>query len=67
MRLARARTRASFRSRFSTRSRLSSGWKPMHQQPPKTPLFASTSRANASQLDSSSTLIVYPAPTTDAA
>src|SRR3954447_23895744 len=32
----------------------------MHQQPPKTPLFASTSLANASQLDSSRALIVYP-------
>ena len=32
----------------------------MHQQPPKTPLFASTSPANASQLDSSRALIVYP-------
>src|SRR3954453_16403211 len=31
----------------------------MHQQPPKTPLFASTSLANASQLDSSRALIVY--------
>src|SRR5918994_1032412 len=35
----------------------------MHQQPPKTPLFASTSPANASQLDSSRALIVYPDPT----
>src|SRR5918997_600650 len=31
----------------------------MHQHPPKTPLFASTSPANASQLDSSSALIAY--------
>jgi hypothetical protein len=35
----------------------------MHQQPPKTPLFASTSPANAPQLDSSRALIVYPDPT----
>src|SRR4051812_41035347 len=35
----------------------------MHQQPPKTPLFASTSPANASQLASSRVLIVYPDPT----
>src|SRR5207247_10179079 len=34
----------------------------MHQQPPKTPLFASTSPANASQFDSSRALIVYPTP-----
>src|SRR6266508_2672355 len=34
----------------------------MHQQPPKTPLFAATSLANASQLDSSRALIVYPRP-----
>src|SRR4051812_6654824 len=31
----------------------------MHQQPPNTPLFASTSPANASQLDSSRALIAY--------
>jgi hypothetical protein len=30
----------------------------MHQQPPKTPLLRSTSVANASQVDSSSALIV---------
>src|SRR6188508_208694 len=36
----------------------------MHQQPPKTPLFASTSFANASQLDSSRASILYPDPTT---
>ena len=35
----------------------SSSWNPMHQQPPKTPLFASTSAANASQVDSSSAWI----------
>src|SRR4051812_39598126 len=35
----------------------------MHQQPPKTPLFASTRAANGSQLDSSRALIVYPDPT----
>src|SRR5262249_4632505 len=35
----------------------------MHQQPPKTPLFASTSRANASQVDSSRASIRYPEPT----
>ena len=34
----------------------------MHQQPPKTPSFDSTSPANASQLDSSRALIVYPDP-----
>ena len=30
-----------------------SGWKPMHQQPPKMPLLASTSAAKAGQVDSS--------------
>src|SRR5215211_1615268 len=35
----------------------------MHQQPPKTPSFASTSPANASQLDSSRDFTVYPDPT----
>src|SRR4030095_5847647 len=39
----------------------------MHQQPPKTPLFSSTSLANASQLDSSRAFIVYPDPTTTSA
>ena len=39
----------------------------MHQQPPKTPLFSSTSLANASQLDSSRALVVYPDPTTNSA
>ena len=34
---------------------------------PKTPLFASTSLANASQLDPSRALIVYPDPTTNSA
>ena len=31
----------------------------MHQHPPKTPLFSSTSAANASHVVSSSALIVY--------
>src|SRR5919204_2098962 len=39
----------------------------MHQQPPKTPLFASISPANASQLDSSRASIVYRDPTTNSA
>ena len=33
-----------------------SGWKPMHQQPPKMPLLASTRAANAGHVDSSSGL-----------
>src|SRR5690349_3842723 len=36
----------------------------MHQQPPNTPLFASTSAANASQLDVSRALVVYAGTTT---
>jgi hypothetical protein len=28
-----------------------SGWKPMHQQPPKMPLLRSTNAANAAQVD----------------
>src|SRR5690242_719277 len=53
-------TRSSFRSRFSAGDCRSgpSAWKPMHQQPPNTPLFASTSAANASHVLSSSALIV---------
>ncbi len=39
----------------------------MHQHPPKMPLFASTSLANASQLDSSRRLTVYPVATAGAA
>jgi hypothetical protein len=31
-----------------------SGWNPMHQQPPETPLLASTSRAKSSQLSGES-------------
>jgi hypothetical protein len=31
-----------------------SGWNPMHQQPPKMPLFCSTSAAKAGHVDSSS-------------
>jgi len=31
----------------------------MHQHPPKTPLFSSTSAANASHVVSSSALVVY--------
>jgi hypothetical protein len=39
----------------------------MHQQPPNTPLLASTSAAKAGQVDSSSGLIVYDEPATPAA
>jgi hypothetical protein len=35
-----------------------SGWNPMHQQPPKTPLLRSTNAANASHVDSSRALTV---------
>lgn len=58
-----ARTRSSFCSRCgcgASRWVVSSGWKPMHQQPPKMPLLASTSAANASHVDRSSALIVNP-------
>src|SRR5215472_3543385 len=36
-----------------------SGWNPMHQQPPQTPLFASTRRAKPSQVAGVSGLVVY--------
>src|SRR5665811_1242855 len=44
-----SRTRCSFSVRFcaGVRPLPTLTWKPMHQQPPHTPLFASTSRANA--------------------
>jgi hypothetical protein len=35
------------------------GWNPMHQQPPQTPLFASTSAAKSVQVSSVSNLVVY--------
>src|SRR5581483_7773506 len=62
------RTRSSFRSRFSAAVvslPTPSGWNPMHQQPPKMPLFRSTSAANASHVDSSRALIVYVDPPMD--
>jgi hypothetical protein len=34
-----------------------SGWKPMHQQPPHTPLLASTSRAKSSQVSGESSRV----------
>ncbi len=57
-----ARTRSSFCLRFSSgvvSLPTPLGWKPMHQQPPKTPLFRSTRAANASHVDSSRALTVY--------
>jgi len=35
-----------------------SGWNPMHQQPPHTPLFASTSAAKSSQVSEVSIRVV---------
>ena len=54
-----ARTRSCLRSRLRPGESLAtpSGWKPMHQQPPKTPLFASTRAAKAGQVDESRALI----------
>ena len=49
-----ARTRSSLRSRLTVAEpAVPSGWKPMHQQPPKMPLLASTSAAKAGHVDSS--------------
>ena len=39
-----------------------SGWNPMHQQPPHTPLFASTSAAKSSQVSGVSRVVVYTPP-----
>src|SRR4051794_26753432 len=51
-----SRTRCFFSARFcwGVRPFPTLTWKPMHQQPPHTPLFASTSRANAGQVSVSS-------------
>ena len=41
-----------------------SGWNPMHQHPPHTPLFASTSAAKSSHVSGSSGRVVYVGSTT---
>ena len=37
-----------------------SAWKPMHQQPPQTPLWRSTSAAKSGQVDASRARVVIP-------
>ncbi len=53
------RTCSSLAARFSSASPNGSGWNPRHQQPPQTPLFASTRAAKSSQVSSASGRVVY--------
>ena len=45
---------ARFRSGVRSRSFTPSGWKPMHQHPPQTPLLRSTSAAKSGHVEASS-------------
>src|SRR6185437_5287590 len=52
-----------FSSRFASRPwPTPSGWNPMHQQPPQTPLLASTSAAKSSQVSGVSIRVVNVTP-----